>query len=569
MIILEKRNHLVLRLDNKTQFTALRGHFSVPHPQASLLKKRKSYLKDWDGKVSFVKLGKQDPSGLTAFLPVGFLPKLLSYLDSEDLPYIFENKVPLSPIPFGQHLTGDDGQPLILDPTQMEAAKALLASRRAVIELGTGSGKTELVINDFMCVREVYPDVKLLFVVPSRNLLTQTVERVRRRLPWLDKVGIIGEGKFEVDSPIVIGTNTTTSAAEHILKSEEIKAYLKTVDILAIDEAHHSRSFQGQKLIDLCPAIWLWAVSAKVTFFDKKHIVTHWTLEGLFGEPAFRGKSAVRTCPTTVMAYTHKSWTDELADLDLYGTYAMGLPVRFKFNPEETEWQHGTWRGPDVEGKLEYEGNEDLFKEVRRKGRMVHVRDKTKFGIYVQQDDGWEKVQPPRDLTVYWNTHDIGIVHFKPRNRWVRDLAVRQAAAGEPFVVSVRRTAHIRKILNSLTRAGLRVEAVSGQLSGAKQLKLFQKVIDRELDGIVAIYSIVAEGVDIPNLIHLIKADGITNEQVLTQQRGRVERVFPGKPMGYIHVPRDVQEPRLMRSSQQITGYYRRLNVKVVYIHEP
>jgi superfamily II DNA or RNA helicase len=579
MELVERKSYVYVVNASTITVQALRTHFSAPHPRAYMMKKRnagKKYWDEWDGRVHFFNLWKGDPTESTYRLPVGFLPKLLKFLRDEELDFVFEQQIEIAEFEFASHLVGPDGKELVFDETQVAASKALLSKRRVAIELGTGSGKTEIVLNAFQCVRQIYPDVKMLFVVPKLNLLAQTVKRIEERFPGLPKIGWVGEGEFDIDSPLVVGTMQTVSAGEHIVMSKQIKEWLKTIDILAIDEAHHSQSFQGQSLIDICPSKWLWAVSAKVTYVDKKNIVKHMTLEGLFGPPAFQGKSATRTCPTTIIMHRHRSWEGSLGDIRLYNTYVNGLPVKYKLGPKD-EWRDAIWRGPDSEGIVDPTLDPDLMKEVKRAGRTFLVPDNTKYGFYQkvktldpygEEIEVWEAIDCESQYTVCWTTHDIGIVVFRPRNEWAIKVAVEARNKKEPFVISYKRSRHPLMLKPLIKEAGLNVRLVNGKLSGPQQLELFEQVKNREIDGIVAAYSIVAEGVDIPNLVHLIKLDGITEEQVLTQQRGRVERVFPGKERGYIHIPYDYQHERLLRNSQAMSGYYKRQNKTGLYLEQ-
>jgi superfamily II DNA or RNA helicase len=562
MELIERNSYIYLSGASSVELMAIKGHFSLIDPKYEMMKKRNPGM-EWDGKVRFYSLWKETDDGNKIYrFRVGHLQKLLKFLNDEELSYTFERKVELDPIPFAQHLMGDDKKPISLDETQIEASKALLASRRAVIELGTGSGKTEIVLNAFRCVQQVYPDVKMLLVVPKLNLLMQTIERIKRRLPGIGKIGQLGEGVFDVKgAAITVGTFQTASAGKHITLAKEIREWLLTVDMLVLDEAHHTRSDQGQDIINTTPSKWLWAVSAKVTFFKKENEVKHLVLESLFGPPAFKGFSAIRTCPTTVVMHRDRRWEGQLSEFHLFNTYVDGMPVMFKASPEG-EWFDACYRGPDIDGKVDCELNPDLCKLNPNKKR---VPDKKKFGFYQKVGDEWQAVDTDSRYTICMTTHDIGIVNFTPRNKWAVEVAKQCKFKDEPFVISYRRARHPVVLIPKLRKAGLNVVVVDGDLSGPEQLEMFEKVKNREIDGIMATYSIVAEGVDIPNLVHLIKLDGIGEEQVLTQQRGRVQRVFTGKKMGYLHIPYDRQHQKLLRTSMSMSSYFKKhTDAKVV-----
>lgn len=560
MIVVEKKSSLLLHFDNTVQQRAVCKEFSTEHRQAERIKKLKPWLKDWDGRINFCKPAQHDRTLYK--LPIGFKPKLLKFLEEEGVAFEFKSKIDLDPTPFGQYLYDiAKNQPITLDQVQEDACSALLGGRRRVIELGTASGKTEIVINAFECVRKVYPDVVMCFIVPKLNLLSQTRERILNRIRDIKKVGIIGDGEFDVEgAQIVVATAASACGADHLVNSEALKVWLSTVNILALDEAHHSASDQWKKIIELCNPLWLWAVSAKVTFHDRKNQLRHMTLEGMFGEPVYKGRSEKRTCPVTVKFYYHDSWDGVLFEKGFKTRFVMGLKASFRLVPGGS-WYEGMWRGPDMEGELSVDDDPDLF-ILNKAGKLVP--DKTKFGIYMKSDDDkWEKVDPPSGYVVYGNVHDMGIMEFLPRNKWACDMAKDFAKRKEPFIISVNRRRHANKINNMLAKMGINVTKVTGKMAGIKQNEVMGKLRTGEIAGIVAVYSIISEGVDIPNLLHLIKLDGIAEEQVLTQQVGRCQRVFEGKTMGYIHIPRDTQEKHLDRTCGKMVGHFTRVKVPI------
>ena len=104
---------------------------------------------------------------------------------------------------------------------------------------------------------------------------------------------------------------------------------------------------------------------------------------------------------------------------------------------------------------------------------------------------------------------------------------------------------------------------VSGESSGREQTESIQKLAKGEVMGIVAVYSTMSEGVDVPILVHLLKLDGIASEQVLTQQLGRVRRKHDNKEMGYLHIPSDEYYAYLKKKSAYMAQYYQRVGEEV------
>ena len=589
MQITEHCDHLEIIFDNSVQAFGVKQRFAVAHPQAWHIRQRNPHMEEWDGQIHFCKPIKKGSNIFT--LPVGFKASLIGFLNDENLAYKFSSIVDATEIPFDQHLLhleGEGGQ-LTLDETQKPACQALLASRRAVIELGTASGKTEIFINAFACLREVFPDLRCAIIVPKKNLLTQTVERIHNRLKNI-KVGIVGGGKFQIDAPITVATAQTACGHDKLVKATEIRQWLSTVNCLILDEAHHSAlSTQWQDIIAYCAPRWLWAVSAKVTFFNAKNKVKEMSLEGLFGKPAFQGFSKERTCPVTAVFHYHPAWKGKFNDQGLHGNFTDMLPCSYRLAKGQP-WQSGFWRGPDNMGCVNEEwlkkpnpkdilgsdpetnlpvyrskaliaDPDDPTKRIYNPERMVP--DKERFGVYTQDAAGWHKVATNNRHVVYFTRHDVAIMEFRERNAWAIGLAVAFTERKQAWAISTKRNRHAFKILAMLRKAGIEAHILHGDLTGDEQRDVISDVREARVPGLVGHHSILSEGMDLPRLIHLIKLDGISEEQVLEQQKGRVQRVFEGKKMGFIHIPRDLQEENLNKVNGQMVTYFRHRQIPI------
>jgi excinuclease UvrABC helicase subunit UvrB len=189
------------------------------------------------------------------------------------------------------------------------------------------------------------------------------------------------------------------------------------------------------------------------------------------------------------------------------------------------------------------------------------IPDESKYGPYIRVGSEWEQIVSPFDF-LRLDRHVVAQVGFSPRNEWALELAQDFAARKQPFLVTVQRLHHLRMLCTMLKRAGLHVRTCHGSQDDVKRSKSLEALRNGEIDGIVAIYNTVSEGTDIPNLVHLIKLDGITEEQVLTQQLGRVQRRCAGKKAGYMHIPVDLQAPSLASHAMAMRGYYTSQGIK-------
>jgi hypothetical protein len=115
------------------------------------------------------------------------------------------------------HLLGDPY------PYQQEALDVWLKTKRGVVELPTGAGKTRLAILALLAVKR-----DTLVLVPTLDLVAQWAEVIRRDTGY--PVGTIGGGTFEV-SPITV--STYASAYRH---GEQ---FGNRYGFAVFDECHH------------------------------------------------------------------------------------------------------------------------------------------------------------------------------------------------------------------------------------------------------------------------------------------------------------------------------------------
>lgn len=568
MRITQEGGRTIVDCDHIGQLEAVYAVLRVVHPSLHHIRKRNPRMEKWDGIVKFYEQGVHE---LQVLIRPGHLQRLRMALDAQKVKYDFyTDQRPDDGIPFDQLLDG-----VTLDEDQVQACKALLDNERCSLEFKTGGGKTEIATNAMLCAFAANQARRVLFVVPRLNLLYQTVARLEKRLGM--KVGIVGDGHFEIESPVVISTADSACGAKHLARSTEVLAWLRTIDILILDEAHHSTSSMWGNLIDRCPARRLWALSGKVTFIDKKNMIKHLTLEGIFGPPVHSGSSSARSCPVSIICHKDLSWAGIFDGEGLSGSLTDCTQALYRH--PGGKWEKCFWRGPNAEGQSP---QWMLQKVVDRRGNQSWELDKTMYGIYTSDhlkfgDECAEreairacKIDVPSEDILYWTRHDIGIMEFAERNKWAVRLAGECHRRREPFVMSVKRKKHLVRMERLLTRAGIKVGVVSGSITGTKQSKIIGKVADGQLPGLIGIYSTVGEGMDIPCLVHYIKLDGVTDEMTLEQQKGRVQRVCEGKERGYMHLPRDTQLSALDKNTGHVLQYYRntKLDVRTIVVDE-
>lgn len=507
----------------------LDGEFARPDPKAYVLKAKFRGLRDWDGMKRFYETV---PRAME--FRRGFYPRFVEFLSKHDLDYEVIDTLGEYQRPDFLNWIETDG--FKFDPIQVAAGKAMISSRISAIELAVSSGKTEITMNAACCYLASRPNSRALVVVPSRNLMRQTYQRIAERLPSvLPLVGMFGDGERpKVGNRIVI--STIASSVKYASKA------LKKTDCLIIDEAHRSKTESVKKLIDTVEWDVLWACSGKLTYLDDD--ISSMSIEAILGRPVFRG--AVKSRHSPVVVVVHKFGEPKKSDIKLHSSVRNGVECLYKINGVS---EFGVYRSADGNGDVD----PDLCDEF---GRPI----KSLYGIW--KADLSEKVNPEPDSesTVYFTYSDIGVMMDSERNAWAISKMLGFARAKEPFVATVARLRHAKILHKKGLKAGLKIGIVSGESSGEKQAAEIAKLATGELDGIVAVYSTMSEGVDVPKLVHMLKLDGIASEQVLTQQLGRVKRKHESKECGYLHIPTDDHYRYLAQKSAYMVGYYERCN---------
>lgn len=538
----------ILVAGNKFEVDYVKSKFSFDNPRADIIRRRNPRLAEWDGLVKFYrKLNTgQDFASITVGRGMG--ERLKKIIEDEGIDYEWTEREKLPPIPYDDTLLKD----IEFDDIQKECLAKILENQVCSIELVTGSGKGEIIFMAVACFLKKFPDARILIVTSKKVLIRDLERRFKKRLPqYLEKFGLLGDGNAELKQ-IAVATPNSSSDNTKLIHYGAIAKWKEGVDLLILDECHRARSNRYSEIIHTCKPDYLWAVSGKVTY-QTDEIKTA-ELEAIFGPPVYVGKSPTRTVPVIVHYHYHSKWNGKFNSDNLYPALIDGTPLFYRFSEQDT-WKDGVWRGPDADGVCP-----EFMLKVDESGKIKV--DKSLYGIYRKSGSNGivdrEEPQPDSLNVVYWSPYDQGVMEFSEFNVFYAQLASIFTQKKEKWVISVRRSRQIFKFQKLFLKRfpEIRVGIVDGSISGKKQLETFDKLERGELDGVVSQYTISAEGVDVPSLSHFIKLDGLSSEQLLEQQKGRVQRVGAGKHYGTIHVPSMGQHYALYRTFLKIKKYY-------------
>ena len=155
--------------------------------------------------------------------------------------------------------------------TQLPVLQRMLQMRRCSVKMATGSGKTEVVAG--LC--KALSDKRVLVLVHRIELLEQTVKRFEERIG--EKVGRISSDAVDLQRINVGMVQSVWS------KLPKLGDWLKDgVDVLVIDECHHTGAQTWIKVSLACGARWRYGLSG--TPITRNEVRDMW-LVGLTGEP--------------------------------------------------------------------------------------------------------------------------------------------------------------------------------------------------------------------------------------------------------------------------------------------
>jgi len=198
--------------------------------------------------------------------------------------------------------------------TQLPVLRQVLLTKRAVVKMGTGAGKTEVIAG----ILKALSGERALVLVHRVELLHQTVERLKMRLG--EDVGMIGSGKVDISKRVVVGMVQSVWA-----KKPRLAKWLKEdVGVLVIDECHHSPSKTWSQVAMSCGAKWRYGFSGTPLVYSEERDLL---LIGLTGDVVYgvqvrdlveKGYAAKPQANIVVVPFKYRGRWNEVFD-EVYG----------------------------------------------------------------------------------------------------------------------------------------------------------------------------------------------------------------------------------------------------------
>lgn len=233
------RKDILSVVDTATSYTLKNAFFSDAY--------KKGF---WDGKTHLF-------SSQREAFPAGLAQRTADYLrrwaDSKGYDIdVHVKRKPLPP-PLVESFELND---IELRDYQLEAAKVLVEMGCGILDAATGSGKTEVLAS---VIR--YIGRKALFLVPGKDLLFQTADRLESRLGI--EVGRIGDGIWnpkEITVAIVISLARIFTDKNHVNRKAMLDL-LDEVEVLIMDECHRIAAKTFYRVVNFCKAPYRFAIS--------------------------------------------------------------------------------------------------------------------------------------------------------------------------------------------------------------------------------------------------------------------------------------------------------------------
>lgn len=531
----------------------------------------------WDGRIRLFKM--EDLS-----FPSGLVNKVLCFLQESGIYVQIIDQRSVSQKKYDWQWVSKDIKEL--HDYQTKAVEIAINAKVGILQLATGAGKTILIskITQLLGRRTLVLVHKLVLLEQARDKLIECLGI---------KVGWVGDGRVEIEE-VTVGTVQTIVKTlgykyqkfdenEEItpekelkeVQKEEIRHFLRTVNVVIIDESHHVRSQTQQDIMDNVPvADFRFGLSATPIRDQGDDLI----IEGIFGEilckvsatylinrgflipPIIRFNTINYTifnffelvkidkdgniyyCDPSndkkkgrpkkidsvwdVIANRNISKIEDINDEDVLYSYEDGSMIVRKWNHYEgpTDLIH------HLHAKLE-EICDSIFSDVLLD---IIKRDGLTFKDTKDYDKFVQKIKRKhKDLLMkkrYPFIYDACITDNEYRNMMIAQLVNLHRMEDRSVLVLVQRLRQGEKIEKLLYEE---VVFLKGEDDSDVRKVVCTRVKKRDLKQLIA-STIADEGLDLPALDVVIMAGGGTSKCTALQRVGRAIRLYPGKKKAYI-----------------------------------
>ncbi len=475
---------------------------------------------------------------------------------------------------------------LTLRDYQYEAVQQVNIEQSGIILNAVNAGKTASAVTLF---KYLLPKIKegqhLLFVAPNKSIMNQIYLKYQHYLSE-DIVGVWGDGKKDLNHPIICATIQTLASAIKEPKTKPTKkkdkllgrfaeryapAILESGDPrsnleLLARNFHPNYKYEQDDIEELRNLYMNLQTSDDVKdYFEgvqKRYKKLLYSLNKEAYEKYYDAIDLLNNTRAVVCDEAHRAGAESYWKVFHYLTNArvkVGLTGTLDKTKKISMAHIRGLFGKDLV-KVTNKQMIERGVSARPHIRLVPIDDPTDLEPRIQATmmaKGYSQL-PTADLLSYQIAYDLGVVHNEYRNRVVAELAYKASSKLDKQAVLIMVTSieHGELIGEQLDKLGAEYQFLQGKDDSATREKAIDDIVSGKLKIVIAT-KIFEAGIDIPNLKVLILCDALKSYISVIQKIGRVLRVMPDKRDVFIFDIVDRTQNSLFKHAQDRVRYYK------------
>lgn len=475
---------------------------------------------------------------------------------------------------------------LTLRDYQYEAVQQVNIEQSGIILNAVNAGKTASAVTLF---KYLLPKIKegqhLLFVAPNKSIMNQIYLKYQHYLSE-DIVGVWGDGKKDLNHPIICATIQTLASAIKDPKTKPTKkkdkllgrfaeryapAILESGDPrsnleLLARNFHPNYKYEQDDIEELRNLYMNLQTSDDVKdYFEgvqKRYKKLLYSLNKEAYEKYYDAIDLLNNTRAVVCDEAHRAGAESYWKVFHYLTNArvkVGLTGTLDKTKKISMAHIRGLFGKDLV-KVTNKQMIERGVSARPHIRLVPIDEPTDLEPRIQATmmaKGYSQL-PTADLLSYQIAYDLGVVHNEYRNRVVAELAYKASSKLDKQAVLIMVTSieHGELIGEQLDKLGAEYQFLQGKDDSATREKAIDDIVSGKLKIVIAT-KIFEAGIDIPNLKVLILCDALKSYISVIQKIGRVLRVMPDKRDVFIFDIVDRTQSSLFKHAQDRVRYYK------------
>lgn len=475
---------------------------------------------------------------------------------------------------------------LTLRDYQYEAVQQVNIEQSGIILNAVNAGKTASAVTLF---KYLLPKIKegqhLLFVAPNKSIMNQIYLKYQHYLSE-DIVGVWGDGKKDLNHPIICATIQTLASAIKEPKTKPTKkkdkllgrfaeryapAILESGDPrsnleLLARNFHPNYKYEQDDIEELRNLYMNLQTSDDVKdYFEgvqKRYKKLLYSLNKEAYEKYYDAIDLLNNTRAVVCDEAHRAGAESYWKVFHYLTNArvkVGLTGTLDKTKKISMAHIRGLFGKDLV-KVTNKQMIERGVSARPHIRLVPIDEPTDLEPRIQATmmaKGYSQL-PTADLLSYQIAYDLGVVHNEYRNRVVAELAYKASSKLDKQAVLIMVTSieHGELIGGQLDKLGAEYQFLQGKDDSATREKAIDDIVSGKLKIVIAT-KIFEAGIDIPNLKVLILCDALKSYISVIQKIGRVLRVMPDKRDVFIFDIVDRTQNLLFKHAQDRVRYYK------------